>query len=192
MAELILCAVVVILLAIYGRSLTRQGLRTMLTVALLAGLASAGRAALASVPSVQPASFIIITAGILFGPGAGLVCGVITGFLSDLMIGWLWPYCAWHMPLWGIMGLAAGLLRRFSFRLHAVLGFIWGFVFGWCMNLWYYTTGAFPFSWGAYITACVSGVYFDLAHAVTNFVLLLFFAEPLRRLFERSGMVLKR
>ena len=189
--EFFLCAATVVLLAVFGRNLTGQGLRVMLFVALLAGLASAGRAAIAAIPSVQPASFIVTMAGILFGPGAGLACGVMTGFLSNLIIGMLWPFCAWHMLLWGIMGLASGLLRGRSLQFHAMLGFVWGFVFGWVMNLWYYTYTAGPtFSLGAYITACAAGVYFDLSHAATNFTLLLFFAGPLKWIFEKNRVKL--
>ncbi len=189
MLELLLLFAVIVLLALFGRGLARQGLRIMLVVALLAALAAGGRAAITYIPSVQPASFVVMTAGMLFGPGAGLVCGVITGLLSDLLIGMLWPFCAWHMLLWGVMGLAAGLTRGLSFRIHAVIGFVWGFVFGWCMNLWWYTTGALKFSIGAFITVCITGFNFDLAHAATNFALLLLFSEPLRRLFRRAGLV---
>lgn len=177
----------VALLAIFGRDLTKQGLKTMLVVAILAAAASGGRAVLAAVPSVQPASFIIMMTGILFGPGAGLICGVLTGLLSNLLIGMLWPFCAWHMLLWGVMGLVSGLLRRLPVEAHACIGLVWGFVFGWCMNLWYYTTGAVPFSWAAYLVICLSGFSFDLTHAATNFALLFLFTEPVQTLFKRMG-----
>jgi energy-coupling factor transport system substrate-specific component len=160
----------------------------MLITALLASLSSVGRFAFAAIPSVQPASFIIIMTGVLLGPGAGLVCGVITGFLSNLLLGMLWPYAAWHMLLWGVMGLLAGLLGRLPFWLHATLGFAWGFVFGWVMNLMWYTMGA-PFSLPVFILACVSSAAFDLAHALANLLLIGALALPTKIIFQRMGLI---
>lgn len=188
MAELALCAVIVLLLALFGASFVRLGLKKMVIVAFLAATASAGRVAMAAIPSVQPSSFIIIMAGILFGPGAGLICGVINGFLSNLLLGMFWPFAAWHMFLWGIMGLVAGLLRRLPVWVHAALGFVWGFVFGWVTNLWWYTTGALAPSWSLYLLANVSSVRHDLAHALTNLVLISAFAMPMKKIFKKMGV----
>ena len=74
-----------------------------MVIALLAALASAGRMALAAIPSVQPASFIVMLCGMALGGGAGLYCGLITALLSSLLTS-VGPWTIWQALLWGLMG----------------------------------------------------------------------------------------
>ena len=175
-----------VLLAAYGAGIRKIKLRGLITVALMAALSAAGSAALISFPGLQPSSFIVMMCGVALGPGAGALCGVITAFLARLISGGLGPWAIWQAALWCAMGAMAGLTRKLPFPAQAAIGFAWGFVFGWVMNLWWYTLGM-PFSWPVYLTACAASFTSDLTHAVTNGALMMLFGARLRRLYERYG-----
>lgn len=173
------------MLAIFGPGIRRTGLRGLIIVALMAALSAAGSAALVSFPGFQPSSFIVMMCGISLGPGAGALCGTATALLARLMNGGLGPWAIWQAALWCVMGAAAGLTRRLPFWAHAGIGFMWGFVFGWVMNFWWYTLGN-PFVWAAYLAACAASFPSDLTHAVMNGALLLLFGNRLKRLYDAN------
>ncbi len=176
MVELILSGVVLLVLILCAPGLKRGGVRGMVLIALLSALASAGRAAFAAVPSVQPASFIIIVCGACLGGGAGFVCGVLTAVLSSLLTS-IGPWTIWQALLWGLMGLFAARLAHAPLWVLGLFGLASGFVFGWVMNLWYYTMGIVPLTVQTFIAACASSFPFDMAHALTNFALLTGFGK---------------
>ncbi len=174
--QLALAGLLLALLIVFGRGLTRCGARTLALLGLLVAIASGGRALFAAVPSVQPASFVIICAGLWLGPGAGLVVGLLTGLLSNLLLG-LGPYTLSQMFLWGLMGLTGAFLRRAPQGALVAFGFVWGFVFGWAMNLVWYTFSGAPLVWAVYLAACAASFWFDFLHAAVNAVLLLMFSK---------------
>ena len=173
MIEAGLFAVLLGLSAWKSRDFARTGVRGMCAAAILTALASLGRALFAGIPSVQPASFIIMVCGATLGGGAGLYCGMLTAVLSNLLIGQIGPYTVWQMFFWGIMGLCAPRPMNAGAVVRVIYGFAWGFVFGWGMNLWYPLAGFVPLNAVSFLLACVSSFTFDLAHALTNAVLCL-------------------
>lgn len=81
----------------------------IILIALHSALAVAGRVIFAAIPSVQPASFIIIMTGIVFGGEMGFMTAAVTALASNMLLG-QGPWTPWQMFFWGIMGLVAGLL----------------------------------------------------------------------------------
>lgn len=158
-------------------------------IAVLSALSAAGRVASAPVASVQPSSFIIIITGTVFGGETGFITGAITALASNLVLGQsVWTI--WQMFCWGMMGLTSGLLSRFirkSVIFRAAYSFVWGFVFGWIMNLYYAFTNT-----ETVIAACVTSFPFDLAHAAANTVLMLLlgdsFIKRLSRIAFKYGL----
>jgi energy-coupling factor transport system substrate-specific component len=55
-----------------------------------------------------------------------------------------------------------------------VVGFIWGFLFGWITNL----SQLFfvDLTWKAFVTIYALSFWFELVHAITNVVIAMFFA----------------
>ena len=224
---------VLLLLILCGRSFEKIGLRGYLTVAVLAALASCGRMMIQSIPSVQPATFIVMLCGLLLGSSAGFYCGVVVALLSSLLIS-IGPWTPYQALFWGLSGLCVVLVdsrrryvvalknaaapffdkinllifrqkekeQSFSAKLAhhglmvvrfllqpdklllAAYGFTVGFLFGWGMNLWYYADGSAPFTLSAFFMSCVASFSFDLAHALTNAVLLLLFSDSLFSLLK--------
>lgn len=170
---------------------SRAGAQKIVLIALLAAVACAGRVLFAGLPSVQPVSFLIILTGMVFGPQAGFMTGAMTAFTSNMLLG-QGPWTVWQMAAWGIMGLLAGALGRFLKKYAAALcvyGFLWGFLFGWFMNLWTVSGGFFgAISLRAVFTACAASFPLDLAHAACNLLLLLLLARPFLRKMERIAV----
>lgn len=66
-----------------------------------------------------------------------------------------------------------------------LFGFIWGFLFGWIMNIWYIISLPDAFSWALVLSAYVSSFYFDLAHALSNVFFLAILVGGWTRVLER-------
>lgn len=159
-------------------------------IAILSALSSFGRIIFAGVPSIQVSSFIIMMAGLSFGKEIGLMTGVITAIASNLVLG-QGPWTPWQMFLWGLMGFLTGL---FSKKIKAnnwifiIYGFLWGIVFGWVMNLWYITGYMTDISLEIFILAGLSSLSFDIAHGVSNVILICFTKDHLLHIFQRIAI----
>ena len=159
-------------------------------IALLSALSSAGRILFFGIPSIQPASFIIIAAGIAFGPKMGLMTGVVTAIASNLILG-QGPWTPWQMFLWGSMGYGAGVCSAIFIKrktLRVVYGAAWGFIFGWAMNVWFIAGYSPEISGHAFLAAGIASFYMDAAHAASNAVLLFFAGDRLIRTFHRVAV----
>lgn len=185
MIEAVMGVVLLGLSAWKSREFARLGVRGLCAVAILTALSAAGRALTSGIPSVQPSSFIIMLCGATLGGGAGLFCGMLTAVLSNLMLGSLGPYTVWQMLLWGLMGLLSPKPMNANVVIRVLYGAVWGFVFGWVMNLWFPLAGFIPLNWTSLVAACVASFSFDLAHALCNAGLCLVFGGVLMGVVRR-------
>jgi energy-coupling factor transport system substrate-specific component len=146
-------------------------------IAMLAAASIALRVAFAALPQVQPSTFIIIATGVVYGPRAGFMVGALTPLVSNFFLGHgLWT--PFQMFAWGAAGATGGYVAMIwpdiSRRGMAVLGLVWGFLFGWITNL----SQLFfvPVTWQSVITIYALSFWFELVHAITNVVIAMFFA----------------
>ena len=167
--------VVGILLAVFSPTLKKVGLRGLVMVALLSALGAASQWALVGIPGVQLTTPLVILCGMLLGPGAGLMCGVVSQVLNGL-VNSLGPWTIWQMLGMGLVGAFAAYLPKNSDAITKVIpplyGFVSAFLFGWLTNvstmLWLIGT----VSWGAYLAACTASFPLDLTHSLNNLALL--------------------
>jgi len=147
-------------------------------IALLAAIAALGRIPFAAIPSVQPTTFFVIISGFVFGPAIGFLVGSVAAFVSNVFLGH-GPWTIWQMLAWGACGASAGIFGRVApgaGRIFlAVFAFIWGYLFGWAMNLWYWYSFVSPLSLSSWCAVNAVSFPFDTLHAVGNacFTLLL-------------------
>lgn len=190
----ILCLGMVAIMVTLFSLFERKNVATekIVLIALLSSVASIGRIVFSAIPSVQPASFIIIMTGIAFGGEMGFLTGTITALASNLVLG-QGPWTIWQMFCWGVMGwlsavMAQGLLRRKL--VFCVYGLLWGFVFGWIMNAWFVLAGYGDsgLNGKAFIIAGVSSFPMDLAHGVTNSLLIGLFSSSFMKILGRISM----
>lgn len=161
----------------------------MVIIAMLSAIAAIGRVPFAAIPSVQPTSFVIIMSAFTFGGDVGFMVGSIAALVSNMILG-QGPWTPWQMFSWGMMGFTAGILRNTKFMNtkigRCMFGAIWGFLFGWIMNLWgvlYLDSSSL--TWKVYLASCIASFKFDLNHAVSNVVFLSLFSTRWIKILDR-------
>ncbi|WP_339254727.1 ECF transporter S component [Sporosarcina sp. FSL W8-0480] len=162
--------------------------REVVILAMLAAIAAVGRVPFAGIPSVQPTSFVIIIAGLVFGAESGFIVGAVAAIVSNFFLG-QGPWTPWQMYAWGMMGMSAGLLRNTWWMKKVwgkcIFGFIWGYLFGWFMNMWIIVSNLESLSWEFFVGIYISSVGHDLAHSLSNVFFLLVFSASWLRILER-------
>lgn len=162
--------------------------RELVLVGVLSGLAGLSRVPFAGLPSVQPTTFIVIMCGAVFGSAVGLSVGVVATLVSNTFLGHgTWTIC--QMIAWGLCGASAGwFLRIYP---HAgrvaltVFCFIWGYVFGWLMNMWHWYTFVYPLTFKTWVATNAMSFWFDSTHAVVNASLCFVCGDVIVRIFRR-------
>ncbi|UQZ35000.1 ECF transporter S component [Paenibacillus sp. PK3_47] len=162
--------------------------RELVLLAVLSAVAAVSRIPFAALPSVKPVSAIVMLSAYVFGAEAGFIIGAVAALVSNIYFG-QGPWTPWQMFAWGMVGLTTGWLRNtrlLKSRIGLlVFGFVWGFLFGWIMNIWYLISLPDAFSWELAAAAYASSFYFDLAHALSNVFFLAILAGGWTKVLER-------
>ena len=175
-------------LALYERG--RSGSREIGLVAVLIAAASAGRVLFVAVPGAQPVTAIAIIAGVALGPRAGIAVGAGSALVSNAFLG-QGPWTPWQMLLWGLAGLAGGLLApalRRSRGALVALGVAISLIFGALMDVWQLATFGPALTLTAFAAVHVRAIPFDLAHAVATAAILGLAGPALISLVDRSAV----
>ncbi|NLZ29035.1 MAG: ECF transporter S component, partial [Firmicutes bacterium] len=174
--------------------------RELVIIAVLCAIAVAGRTAFFMLPQFKPVVAIVIVAGVAFGGETGFLVGAVTGFVSNMFFG-QGPWTPWQMFAFGIIGFFAGVLFKKGLLIRntpalCVYGGLSTFIiYGGIMNpsivLIYQSEPTLPM----FLTAYLQGIPFDLVHALSTVIFLLFIARPmlekLERLKKKYGLVEK-
>ncbi|MEH7414606.1 ECF transporter S component [Neobacillus drentensis] len=155
--------------------------RELVLLAVMASIAAVGRIPFASLPSVQPTTFVIMMSGYVFGAESGFVIGAVAALASNMIMG-QGPWTPWQMVAWGLVGLTAGLLNHTLFMKRRwgqiLFGVLWGYLFGWIMNLWGFIAliqSGGSQTWKAFIVYMIGSATFDTFHAISNVFFLVVF-----------------
>lgn len=168
--------------------------REIVTIAVMAALATVSRSVFAFVPHFKPTTAIIMLTGIALGPEAGFLTGAMCAFASNFAFG-QGPWTPWQMLAFGICGFLPGLLfykRKLadSRILSAVLLAVYGFasilfLIGPLLDL------CSVFTFGSVITPAyvksvlLSGVPVNLTHGAACAITMLLVSDPLLSKLER-------
>ncbi len=160
--------------------------RRIAVIAALAAAATAGRLLFVAIPSVKPVTVIVAVTGAVFGARSGFAVGALTPLLSNVALG-QGTWTPGQMALWGLVGVSGAALAPVcrNPRGLAVVGLVWGFVFGWGMNLWDMAVLGPAFNWSTFAARAGTSLWFDAAHAVGNVVFALAIGGGLVRLLTR-------
>lgn len=163
-------------------------------IAIYGTFAAVSRIPFTGLPNIQPCSYLIICAGIIFGPLIGFVIGGNVALISNIFLG-QGPWTLFQIFAWGMMGASGGLFYKISERngvnyrpkkwLLILMGFIWGLLFGWTMNLWFWLKYTTPHTLLSFMTANINSFYFDLSHAISNAIFIAIFAYPTLNILVR-------
>ncbi|MHC1625476.1 MAG: hypothetical protein ACXQS2_05690, partial [Methermicoccaceae archaeon] len=120
----------------------------------------------------------------------GFMVGAISAVVSNLFLG-EGPWTIFQMLAWGMVGLVSGMLRirlpikRHTLLLLATYGFVWGFVYGWIMNIWHWVTFIYPLNWQTFLATQMTSVMFDAMHATGNLIFILLLAPTTLSMLDR-------
>jgi energy-coupling factor transport system substrate-specific component len=155
-------------------------------VAMLGTISAVLRVPFAAIPGVQPCTYLIICSGYVFGPVAGFMVGAITALVSNFFLG-QGPWTPYQMLAWGLVGVTAAYLRRFNLNTKwlVAFGIIWGYVFGWIMNVWFWAAFIYPLTLKTFIVAQLNSVWFDTFHAIGNAIFLGVFGTKTIAILQR-------
>jgi len=164
--------------------------RELIVISVLCAIAVASRSAFFMLPQFKPVIALVIIAGVCFGGETGFLVGSITGFVSNFFFG-QGPWTPWQMFAFGIIGFTSGILFKKGFLRRTKLSLcIFGFVatlviYGGIMNpasvIMYQESPTKAMIIYAYIT----GIPFDLIHALSTAFFLWFISEPMIDKLER-------
>lgn len=88
----------------------RPQAREMVSIAVICAAAVVSRAAFVMIPQFKPMTGIIIISGMAFGPSAGFLTGVVSGFVSNFIFG-QGPWTPWQMFAFGAAGFLGGIMK---------------------------------------------------------------------------------
>ena len=183
-------ATIVVMLAIlaffFKFEATAMSSKEIALIAMLGTISAVSRVPFAVIPNVQPCTYLIICSGYVFGPVAGFMVGAMTALVSNFFLG-QGPWTLYQMFAWGLAGVSAAYVRRFALGKVSliILGVIWGYLYGWIMNTWYWASFIYPLTFRSFLTYQLTSVWFDTFHALGNAVFLGFFGVKTIAILQR-------
>lgn len=193
---LLILALVVLLIEVQGN---RVSAKIVAALGVLVAINSILRFIEVAIPApggFSPIFALIILAGFVFGSRFGFLMGVMTLLVSGLITGSVGPWLPYQMFAAGWVGLTAGWIpkagsRQVTIGLLVIFGFVWGLLYGFLMNLyfWPFVIGDAATSWEAgagfiegvkrYLAFyLLTSLYWDIARAVGNVLLILLLGWP--------------
>ncbi len=178
----IMSFLILILTGLYFK-LDEQALSTkeFALIVIYSAFSAVARIPFVVTPNFQPNTYLIFCAGYVFGPLVGFAIGANTALISNFVLG-QGPWTIYQIFAWGMVGISGGLLNRSGKRqpkpiFLALIGFLWGFGFGWIMNIWGWFMFISPLNLSTWLLYNLSSVWFDLVHGIGNFLFLYYFGK---------------
>lgn len=186
----------------------RRGTMNGATIAILGVIsATAGMMKLLDLPGgANGLFFLVILAGAAFGPRFGFLLGLTSYAVGAVLTGGIGPWLPFQMLALGWMGAGAGLVGRGTRRLPPVAelavlvayGWLWGFLYGAIMNLWFWPwfAGEGDLAWNPGLSLAdtvrhywafyvATSLAWDAAGATANAVATAMLGRPILRTLRR-------
>lgn len=161
-------------------------LRLVALSGILGAVLLVSQIALAPLPNVEVISLLVVLFTLVLGRYIGYSLAVFI-LLEGVYYGFgMWWFS--YLYIWGILAVVAYVFRKMQSRLGwALLCGFYGLIFGALTAIPYFITGGI----GGGIAYIVSGIPFDLIHAVSNFLLALLLLPVLRKLLQKLTKALQ-
>lgn len=146
---------------------------------VLAALTFGAKFVMSGLPNIEPVSLMVMLFAVVFGVKA--LYPIYIYVIMELLI-FPSPWTLYYLYIWVILWLFAYLLRRMQDPLGwAVLSGVYGLLFGtFCA-----VADVFIFGWSYTVSKWISGIPYDIAHCIGNFVIALLLFKPMRILLEK-------
>ena len=154
---------------------------------ILGGLTFAAKFAMSFLPNIEPSSLMVMLFAVVFG-WKGLFPTYVYAALEILIFGintWNIPY----LYIWLMLFVAARIMKSMTHPVSwALLSGVFGLLFGLLSLPSYWAMSGFSggLAW------IISGIPYDIAHCIGNFVIALILFNPLRKLLDKLYGQLKR
>ncbi|WP_371932672.1 ECF transporter S component [Bacillus carboniphilus] len=163
--------------------------RAIVFISVLSGIAAISRVPFAAIPGVQPTSFVIIVSALVLGKESGFMIGAVAALVSNMFLG-QGPWTPWQMFAWGMMGYFFGALKGTKWIQSKagllISGFLWGFLFGWIMNLWFILAFYYEeLTLKTFLLYFTGSALFDFYHAISNVIFLALFGTTWIKIITR-------
>lgn len=147
--------------------------REISLIATMASLAAVSRIPFTMIPGVQPTTFIVMITGYVFGTQTGFTVGAIAALVANFFLG-QGPWTPWQMFSWGLCGISAAVLgnrlKGFNPGVFMLLAGLWGYLFGWIMNIWHWLGFVYPLTLETFAATYAASFPFDTLHAAGNVI----------------------
>lgn len=164
--------------------------RELIIIAVLCALSVASRALFFVLPQAKPVAAIVILSAAAFGGETGFLVGAVSMLVSNIMYG-QGPWTPWQMFAMGMVGFLAGVVLKKKLIPSTPLplalfgAFLTVVIYGGIMN----TNGVLMFQANPNIkmllASYAAGLPFDLIHAASSFLILLFFSKIMLSKLDR-------
>ena len=135
---------------------------------------------MAGLPNIEPVSLFVMLFAVVFGKKC--VYPIYTYVVMEFLFYGLHLWSVNYLYVWMILAVVAWLLREVEHPLlWAVISGAFGMLFGFLCVPVYIVSGGIEFA----ISWWISGIPFDLTHAIGNFVIALLLFVPLRKLLTK-------
>ena len=160
--------------------MAKISVREIVLFGILGALTFAAKYVMSFLPNIEPVSLMVMLFAVVFGRKA-----VYPIYLYVVMEILFYGISLWninYLYIWAVLALGAYLLRRMEHPLSwAILSGAFGLLFGALCGIVDVFIGGFSYA----VTKWISGIPFDIAHCVGNFVIALLLFKPLRKLLEK-------
>lgn len=155
-------------------------IREVTLFGMLAALTFGAKWVMAGLPNIEPVSLMVMLFGAVFGWKA--LFPVFVYVAAEILFYGLGTWNINYLYVWPILAVVACTMRPMKHPLGwAVLSGVFGLLFGvLCAPV-----DVFIGGFGYAVSKWVSGIPFDLAHCVGNFVIALLLFVPLRNMMEK-------
>lgn len=160
-----------------GRALP---LRELVLYGVLGAMTFAAQVVMAFLPNIEPVSLLVMIFGVVFGWRC--LYPVYVFVVMEILYHGLGVWNINYLYVWTVLALVSVLLRRMRSPLGwALLSALFGLFFGALCGI----VDIFIGGVGYAVAKWVSGIPFDIAHCLGNFVIALVLFKPLRGLVEK-------
>lgn len=150
--------------------------RRLMLIAMLSTMAYAGRMMFSFIPNVQPTTTIIILVTIYIGPIDGLLVAIITMLMSNLYLG-MGPWTIAQIVAFSSIVFLFHIVKKTSVHIkyYPIIALFSGLFYGFVISL----VQAPFFGWEIFFPYWISGIPFDIYHALGNFGFFIILYKPL-------------
>lgn len=152
----------------------------MVLFSILGALTFGAKYAMSFLPNIEPVSLCVMLYAVVFG--RKWVYPVYLYVFLEILFYGLGIWNINYLYTWALLAIAARLLRNMEGSLSwAILSGVFGLAFGALCGIVDVFIGGFGYA----VTKWISGIPFDIAHCLGNFVMALVLFKPLRQLMEK-------